>query len=672
MSAKIKQKTGYQSSDDPMKFILSTAAVDRDGDIIEQTGWKLTEFRKNPIALFGHDSKMPVGTWKNVRVEGGELVGTLALADKGTSQVVDEVRALVEQKILKAISVGFMPTKYEPLDKSDPWGGYRISKATLLEASVVSVPSNPEALSLAKGLGISEETRNLVFGRGRMHAEQTDGNSRSKSNARLSAESGSASPRSMSAASRKFPMKGNPMKLGEKIVAAQEHLDDLREQVAGIVKDAEDAGRDLLEEETDQIEALEGEVESGEKSLRGLKMAEKALAARAEKAPASRSGMVPATAKANERASDLLFKTAHVHLRAHVERKTPDIVLQERYSTDPRVEAMVKAATTPANTTTVGWAAELVDTALVGFISELKAVSVYGGLAAAGTAIPFGSSNAITVPRRTASGQVPGAFVGENASIPVKQGHFSSSTFNRYKAAVITAFSKELERVSNPQIEGLLRDAIMTDTGLMLDSVLLDPAASAVANIRPASPWFGASTQASAGDTLANILTDLRFLLDTLSAVNAGRNPYFVMNPARLTGLSMLTNTNGSFVFRDEIAQGRLMGVPLIVSTTCPAAQVYIIDAADFGTAFGNPEFDVSEQATLVMADDDGVAPTMADTNAVSVAGSLNVSDAAGTTPPTVVRSMFQTWELALRMVMPVSWGMMRTGVVAYLTAVSW
>ena len=463
------------------------------------------------------------------------------------------------------------------------------------------------------------------------------------------------------------------MKLGEKIVAAEEHLETLRSDVADLVKGAEDDGRDLLDEETDQLEALEGEIEAAEKSLKGLKSAEKALGNRTERrAEKASTGMTHATPKAGDKPSDLIFKMAHVHIRAYLEKKAPETVVLERYSHDPRVDAVVKAATAPAYTTVAGWAEELTDTALAGFIDELRPVSIYGRLAEAGIAIPFGMNNAVTVPYRSGNGQVPGSFVGEGNTIPVKQGAFSSTTFNRYKAAVITAFSKELQRVSNPQIEGLMRDAILTDTGIMLDSVVTNVAATAVAGIRPASPWNGADTQASAGDTLENILTDIRFLFDTLSAANAGRNPYIVLNPARLTGLSMLTNANGSFVFRDEIAQGRLMGVPLIVSTNCPADQVYIIDAADFGTAFGSPEFDVSEQASLVMADDDGVAPTMADTNAISEAGSLHISDAAGTTPPTEVRSMFQTWEMALRMVLPISWGMMRAGTVAYLTAVSW
>ena len=40
-----------------MEFILSDATADRFGDIVEPAGWQLDNFKKNPIALFGHDSK---------------------------------------------------------------------------------------------------------------------------------------------------------------------------------------------------------------------------------------------------------------------------------------------------------------------------------------------------------------------------------------------------------------------------------------------------------------------------------------------------------------------------------------------------------------------------------------------------------------------------------------
>lgn len=465
------------------------------------------------------------------------------------------------------------------------------------------------------------------------------------------------------------------MKLGDKIVSAEESIQDMKEQVAEITQKALDDNRDLSEDEVAQIDGLEGNIEAAELSLKGLKKAEKALGqktAERDAAKERRVPTIPAAVKADEKSSDILFKMAHVSLRAHLEKKDPLAIASERYGHDPRVLEVTKSATTPAYTSAAGWAQELTDTAMVGFIEELQADGVYGKLAARGIALPFGTNNAITMPRRNGKGHVSGSFVGEGATIPVKMDSYGSVTFNRYKAAVITAMSKEITRVSNPAIEGLLRTHIVQDTNDMLDGIILDPTVAAVAGIRPASPWNGAVNQASAGDTLANILTDLQYLINTLSNANAGRAPVLIMHPSRALALGLLTNANGAFVFRSEIASGSLLGVPLITSTNCPNDHVFIMDSVDFGTAFGTPEFDVSEQATVVMADDDGTDPTMAATNAVSTAGSLQVSDAAGTTPPTVVRSMYQTWEMALRMVMPVSWGMLRTNTVAYITGVSW
>lgn len=463
------------------------------------------------------------------------------------------------------------------------------------------------------------------------------------------------------------------MKLGDKIVSAEDALKEMRETVAEITQKALDDDRDLSEDETAQIDALEGNIAAAETSLKGLKKAEKALAIKAETKEREKSvRTVPAVVKSDEKPSAILFKHAHVALRAHLEKKDPAIVAQERYGHDPRVGEVIKAATNPAYTTVAGWAQELTDTALVGFIEELQANSIYGALAARGIALPFGDNNAITMPRRSGKGHVSGSFVQEGGTIPVKQDAYGSVTFNRYKAAIITTMSKEITRVSNPAIESLLRTHIMQDTGDMLDSVLLNPANAAIAGVRPASPWNGAPNQASAGDTLDNIHTDLRYLMDQLIAANSNRNPVLIMNPSRRLGLALLTNANGEYVFRDEINGGSLMGLPVLTSTNVPADHVFIVDAADFGTAFGTPEFDVSEQTSLVMIDDDGVAPTMTATNAIDTAGSIHISDAAGTTPPSAVRSMYQTWEQALRMVMPVSWGMLRTNTVAYVTGVTW
>jgi HK97 family phage prohead protease len=156
-------KAGRQSDQDPFEFVLSDESVDRHGDIVRAAGWDLSDFLNNPIALFGHAHDQIIGTWSNVHVEGKRLVGRLRMASEGTSELVDVVRKLVEQRILRAVSVGFMPLEGEPRDPKDRWGGYEFTKQTLSEASLVAVPANPNALALAKAL--SPATADMLFAR---------------------------------------------------------------------------------------------------------------------------------------------------------------------------------------------------------------------------------------------------------------------------------------------------------------------------------------------------------------------------------------------------------------------------------------------------------------------------------------------------------------------------
>ncbi len=151
-------KSGKQSSDDPFDFVLSDESVDRMGDVIRADGWDLAAFRKNPIALMGHSHEHILGVWENVRVEGKQLLGRLKLAKPGTSELIDTVRSLIEQRILKAVSVGFQPIEAEPRKSG---GGFDFIKSALHEVSVVSVPANPNALAIAKAL--SPEVAEKLF-----------------------------------------------------------------------------------------------------------------------------------------------------------------------------------------------------------------------------------------------------------------------------------------------------------------------------------------------------------------------------------------------------------------------------------------------------------------------------------------------------------------------------
>lgn len=150
------------SDQDTLEFCMSDESVDRVGDVIEAAGWQLNKFRKNPIALYGHDRYAPpIGTWEKVRIEGSRLLGHLKLAEPGTSPFIDAIRSLVAQKVLRAVSVGFKPLLKEKLsDKSDEWfGPFRFKKQELLECSLVAVPANSNALALR---ALSPEVRSMV------------------------------------------------------------------------------------------------------------------------------------------------------------------------------------------------------------------------------------------------------------------------------------------------------------------------------------------------------------------------------------------------------------------------------------------------------------------------------------------------------------------------------
>jgi HK97 family phage prohead protease len=151
---------------DALEVVASDESVDSYGDIIRASGWQLQRFKMNPIVLFGHDSYTPIGTAK-VKREGTQLLATVDLADEGTSPFIDTLRSLVAQKIVRAVSVGFMPTVTPNVirdEKNDKVTGYEYIGQELFELSVVSVPANPMALTLAKDAGLQQAQIDRLFG----------------------------------------------------------------------------------------------------------------------------------------------------------------------------------------------------------------------------------------------------------------------------------------------------------------------------------------------------------------------------------------------------------------------------------------------------------------------------------------------------------------------------
>lgn len=612
---------------DDLTFVLSDATVDRYGDVIEAEGWDLRWFKRNPIALFGHSSDFPIGTWTDVRVEGGKLLGRLELAAEGTSARIDELRRLVAQKVLRAVSVGFKPVESEPIRG----GGVRYIKSELMETSLVSVPANPAALAVARSLDVSPETIRMAFG------EQAD--------VRRAVSPGEhANPKPQ--AKKEAAM---TISLSKRIEDAQNDL----------VREKDALSAHLAEDDADPIvtEELSARIEQKQTGVDALKRAEQALAAKtaapaqtapamAQRRPEMQKGTKPA---------DLIIRSAVVNAVAFASNKAPEEVLERLYGNDEATGIIVKAAVAPATTTTSGWAAELVNTAMTEFLETLRPMSVYPELAAAGGGrLSFGpNQGAIKIPARAPTPSIGGSFIGEGAPIPVRRLALTSATLSPKKLGVITTFTREIARYSTPAIEGILRNEILADTAITLDSILLDNVAGDA--IRPAGLLNGVTAiTATTGGGQAAILADIRKLRAPFDAANNGTNLVLLMNPAQEVGLALTPAADGQLGWTSAV----LSRYKIITSTAIPVGRVIMVNAGDFVTATGDvPEFEMSNEATLHMEDS---APL-----AIGTAGTPNTVAAP-------VRSLFQTATMGLRMLMDVSWSMRRTGSVAWIDGVTW
>jgi HK97 family phage major capsid protein/HK97 family phage prohead protease len=639
------------------EFVLSDDTPDRMGDIIEAHGWVLDEFNKNPIALFGHKADFPIGKWIGVGTKGNQLRGHLELAPKGTSPRIDEIRALVKAGILRAVSVGFKPVDYVPIDAKQPFGGMRYSKQELVECSLVAVPANPNALSVAKSLNISDDTQRLVFAK--------HGN-------------GSVVPKrkvvSGELAKRTLVGKSNNMTpLTQRIADTQSRITALRTALGDHLSSVDDSN--VTDEQINQTSEINNKIAQEERALSMLLESEKhivTVTAHAAGDMQTRTSIVPIPGNNSARPFavpakkldpvELIIRAGTIAMFAHIHKRNLDDVRKEIYGDDEPTKVFSqwaqRAAVNPAMTTVTGWAAELVQQVVTSFMETLMPKSVFPRLSGYGLGLSFGRNGRIIIPTRSRTPTIAGSFVGEGQPIPVRQGAFTSQTLTPKKMAVITTWTREIDEHSIPAIEGLLRQAIQEDTAVALDSVLLDANPATV--VRPAGILNGVTPLTpTTGGGFNALIGDIKQLSGALITGTAGhlRQPVWLMNPQQVNSI-LLTAMPGmaAFPFRDEVSRGQLQGWPIIDSGTVPLGEVIAMDAADYVSVTGDgPRFEMSDQATLHEED---TTP-------------LPIVPGSGTASAPV-RSLWQTDSLALRLIMPLNWLIRRPGVVAMVTGVTW
>lgn len=163
-------QTKQLAQDKPIKFVASTANPDRYGDVVDQKGWDLRAYNRNPVVLFNHNpTQMPIGKGK-AYVENEQLMLEVEFDQN------DEMAKTIEQKVrdgyINAVSVGFQPSKTiarSSLPADHPYygkSGSYFAKSELLEVSIVTIPANNEATlskNFTREIGLADVARSLII-----------------------------------------------------------------------------------------------------------------------------------------------------------------------------------------------------------------------------------------------------------------------------------------------------------------------------------------------------------------------------------------------------------------------------------------------------------------------------------------------------------------------------
>jgi hypothetical protein len=177
-----------------LDFIASDETLDRYGEIISASGWRLDIYRRNPVFQNAHQygdimftlGKALITELRTLPSEGSNPRSTLH-AQRSTvlfqrvqfatdiNPIARVAYGLYKAKFLNAVSVGFIPLRWEDVPaggtssasphssssaspKSSTPCRRRYLEQELLEVSAVGIPANPNALALGLKAGAIERS----------------------------------------------------------------------------------------------------------------------------------------------------------------------------------------------------------------------------------------------------------------------------------------------------------------------------------------------------------------------------------------------------------------------------------------------------------------------------------------------------------------------------------
>lgn len=582
--------------------------------------------------LLDHDPRQPLGNVVAAERGKGKIFVRIKIAPAGVDDFVDKTWARIKSGLIRRMSIRWKTLK----SKFDPSiNGLRVLKSKWIELSACSVGIDQNAV-MTSVRAIDANPAAI-------------GTKESTSTVRIS-----TNPAGASAQLKRQSMKTIPEKIAAleaKRAANTARIAEISEKAVG------EESRTFEDGEKEEIANLRNEVTSIDDTLVILRDVERDNVSRAvavteettattEKSVETRQGrsvvqvksMAPKGIGVARQAIAMINARGNPHYAAELSRK--------HWPDSPEVELSLRAVIEAGDTTTSGWASQLVPAAQQmneEFLELLRPATIIGRIPGL-RRVPFN----IAVPVETASGTAQ--WVGEAAPKPVTKLTLSSVTLTWAKAAAIVVITKELAKFSRPDAEMVVRDSMVKTLVRFFDSHFVS-ATAAVSNVSPAGILNGISATTPSGSTAAAFRTDLNNMLNNFTANNVPLSGIvLLMSSTSAVALSLMVTDLGVPLFPSITREGgSILGFPVVISEAV-GTKIIALNAND-----------------ILLASDPGVQVDVSDTASVEMSDTPIVGDASPITGATL-KSFWQNNLIGIRVEQFITWKRGRDSAVEYLS----
>jgi HK97 family phage major capsid protein len=441
------------------------------------------------------------------------------------------------------------------------------------------------------------------------------------------------------------------MNYQEQIRSFQQKRNEAVERQAAIMQAAGDEGRTLDAEEQSEWDGLDTEVKHVDDHLVRLRKMAGETASPTEEVK----GKAP-TVFVRKQDKDEDFEGQNFTRRVIArtlsklddDGRSPGQIAEERWGKSaPTLVRVIKAGIPGGSAYGTGsdsWGTELVsaDNRFTGdFVEFLAGMTVFDRL-------PLREIPA-NVSVKGQDGIGTGYWVGEKQAIKMSAQDFSDVQLTAKKVAGLTVVSKELLRYSSPAAERLLRDALLETLRQVTDTTFFGTAGSSAST--PAGILNGVAAQSTEGADADGVRGDINKLYALFIAAKNASGLSIVTTPTLAKTISLMRNALGQREFGDlGAAGGTLEGDPVYTGDNVTSTHFILLKPSDIWRIGDmGVEVSLSQDATIEMdttPTGEGSGPTAASASLVN---------------------MFQTDQVAFKVVRPINFAKRRTSAVQYV-----